>query len=136
MVRAVQKIHPLDLQASVGVGINLPFSAGNVFTTNYTTADAIKYNLINLLLTQKGERYLNPDFGTDIRRQLFSQLTTSTIQELEDTILTEIGSWFPTVSVETLNVTADSNNNSINIYFKYRIIASNTQDEILINITQ
>lgn len=136
MIRTVQKIHPLDLQASIGVGVKLPFSAGNVFTTTYTTADAIKYNLINLLLTQKGERYLNPDFGTDIRKQLFSQLTPNGIQDLEDNILTEIGRWFPTVSVQTLNVTADSNNNSINIYFSYKIIASNTQDEILINIAQ
>lgn len=135
-MRTVQKIHPLDLQTSVGVGVSLPFSSGNVFVTTYTTADAIKYNLINLLLTQRGERYLNPDFGTDIRKQLFSQLTPNTIQDLEDNILTEIGKWFPTVSVQTLNVTADNNNNSINIYFSYKIIASNTQDEILINIAQ
>ena len=52
---AVQQF-PNDLRPSVGIGVNLPFSEGNGFTPNYTTAESIRYNLINYFLTNPGER--------------------------------------------------------------------------------
>ena len=57
----VQQINPLDLQPSVGIGVGLPFTSGEVFSTTYTTQDAIKSNLINYFLTGKSERFFNPD---------------------------------------------------------------------------
>ena len=38
----VQQINPLDLQPSVGIGVGLPFSSNQVFTTTYTTQEALK----------------------------------------------------------------------------------------------
>jgi len=47
---AVQQF-PNDLRPRIGIGVNLPFSEGNGFTPNYTTAESIRYNLINYFLT-------------------------------------------------------------------------------------
>jgi hypothetical protein len=58
-----QQIAPIDFDASVAVGVNLPFSGPAVFISNYQTKDAIKNNLINFFLTNPGERVLNPTFG-------------------------------------------------------------------------
>ena len=52
----------------VGIGVNLPLSEGGVFTPNYTTAEAIKTNLINYFLTNPGERPGNPNIWWRIKR--------------------------------------------------------------------
>ena len=70
---AVQQF-PNDLRPRIGIGVNLPFSEGNGFTPNYTTAESIRYNLINYFLTNPGERPGNPQFGGGLRRFIFSQI--------------------------------------------------------------
>ena len=57
----------IDTKPDYAVGIDLPLNADNVFYSNYTTAEAIKYNLINFLLTNKGERVFNPTFGANLQ---------------------------------------------------------------------
>jgi hypothetical protein len=71
----IAKINPLDLQPRKAVGVSIPFSSRAVFNSTYTTQDALKSNLINFLLTNKGERFLNPNFGADLRALLFEQMT-------------------------------------------------------------
>lgn len=129
-----RKINPIDLQPRRAVGFNLPFSSKSVFTVNYETKDAIKYNLINFLLTGIGERPLNPQFGTDIRTKLFDQVTSDTIFDIESSIKTGIGLYFQRVDVVQLTATPLPDQNTIQIYFKYRIIDTPIQDELVINI--
>ena len=43
---AVQQF-PNDTRPRIGIGVNIPFNEGGVFTPNYTTAEAIKSSLIN-----------------------------------------------------------------------------------------
>ena len=62
------KIDPLDLQKNIAIGISLPFNGpAGPFNKTYSTQDQAKFDLINLLLTNKGERLFNPEFGTDLR---------------------------------------------------------------------
>jgi len=135
IVRFEQK-DPLDIRTSVGVGVNLPFSGNAVFNTTYTTKEAIKANLINYFLTNKGERYLNPLFGSDIRLLLFDNVSEDTIIELKARIISEIGTFFPRVKKTLFEISGDPDNNTFRVYLKYKIINSSIQDEILINIDQ
>ena len=66
----VKKINPLDRQPRKAIGIDLPFSAPAVFNSTHQTKDALKVNLINFLLTNRGERPLNPNFGGGLRELL------------------------------------------------------------------
>lgn len=129
-----RKINPIDLQPRRAVGFNLPFSSKSVFTVNYETKDAIKYNLINFLLTGIGERPLNPQFGTNIRTKLFEQITSDTLLDIETSIETGIGLYFQKVEVLELRATPVPDENSIQIYFKYRIQDTPIQDELVVNI--
>ena len=54
MAFSPQQIAPIDFDASVAVGVNIPFSGNAVFISNYQTKDAIKNNLINFFLTNPG----------------------------------------------------------------------------------
>lgn len=132
----VEKINPLDLQARKAVGVSLPFSSKSVFTSTYTTQDALKSNLINFLLTNKGERFLNPTFGANLRALLFEQLVTDVKDEIDSTIRTGIKTWFNNVTVSELTVAESPDSNTITIYMKYSVDFTNIEDELLINFQQ
>lgn len=136
MAFEAKKINPLDLKPSVGVGVDLPFSAGAVFNTTYETKDALKANLINYFLTNKGERYLNPDFGSDIKRLLFDNLTEEKIDTLEGIIARDIDLFFPRVRPTDINVLVDPDQNLVVLQMKYSIIDTNIEDELIINFEQ
>jgi phage baseplate assembly protein W len=130
----LRKINPIDLQPRKAVGINIPFSSKSVFTVNYQTKDAIKNNLINFILTGVGERYLNPEFGADIRNKLFDQTTSDTELDIEMSIKRGLGIYFPRVEIDRLTVTSIPDENQIQIYFSYRILETPIQDQLVINI--
>ena len=132
----VEKIHPLDLQPRKAVGVSLPFSSKSVFTSTYTTQDALKSNLINFLLTNKGERYLNPTFGANLRSLLFEQMVVDVRDEIDSTIRTGIKTWFSNVTINTLTVTESPDTNTLTIYMKYGVDYTNIEDELLINFQQ
>jgi phage baseplate assembly protein W len=134
MAFSIQQINPLDLQPSVGVGVSLPFSSNTVFTTTYTTQEAIKTNLINYLLTNPGERYENPTFGAGLSEVLFEQSTQTSEDLLTYRIQSGIAQYFPTVQVNNLQINADTDNNVVTVSLFYSIVNTNIQDQLVLNI--
>jgi len=132
----VQQINPLDLQPRKAVGVSLPFSSTSVFNSTYTTQDALKSNLINHFLTEKGERFLNPNLGAGLRKLLFDQITSDKEDEIEAVVRTEISTWFPNLQVNETKVAASPNTNVVTVYIKYSVTQTNIQDELLINFEQ
>lgn len=136
MAFQAQKINPLDLKPSVAVGVDIPFSAGAVFNLTYETKDALKANLINYFLTNKGERYLNPEFGSDIKKLLFDNLTEEKIDILEGIVARDINLFFPRVKPSDISVIAEPDVNTVILQVKYSIIDTNIEDELTINFEQ
>ena len=134
MAIEIQKINPLDLQPRKAVGFNLPFSSKSVFTVNYETKSSIKFNLINLLLTGVGERYLNPEFGTTIRSKLFEQITEDVLSDIEFSIRRNVSLYFQRVEILNCTATPIQNSNQIQIYFRYRVKDTFIEDELVVNI--
>jgi hypothetical protein len=58
-----QYIDVANLNPNIGLGVNLPFTGSNIFTSTYTTQEAIKANLINYFLTNPGELPLTQHLG-------------------------------------------------------------------------
>ena len=117
-------------------GIDIPFNGESVFRSTFETKNAIKVNLINYILTNKGERYLNPSFGSDLRSLLFENINNDTLDELEEVITSEINAFFPRVEITDIELTGTPDEHSVRFYLKYRVSETNIQDEILINIEQ
>jgi phage baseplate assembly protein W len=132
----VQQINPLDLQPSVGIGVGLPFTSGEVFSTTYTTQDAIKSNLINYFLTGKSERFFNPDLGAGLRAVLFDQMTQESRDQVEYIVQSGLGTWFPNVIINQLTTEVSPDTNIFTLFLKYSIANTNIQDELLINFEQ
>ena len=126
------RVNPLDLQKNIVIGVSLPFNAAGVFNKTYSTKDQIKSNLINLLLTDKGERIMNPEFGADVRRSLFDNITESNNEILRLKIIDAINIFIPEIQLENVDVIPDFDYNTLNITINYRLLISNTPDQVTV----
>ena len=133
MAYRINKINPLDLQARKAVGINIPFSSGDVFSVNYQTKDATKNNIINYMLTGRGERFMNPTFGSGLRNYLFEQINVQDLNTISDTIAQELDFNFPNITVQSLNIVPNPDRNTIEIVLSYQIKYTNIADTVSIN---
>lgn len=113
MIRHRRKIYqpitdPLtQVKNSKPIGITLPFNSANgIFSVSYTDVEQILSNLRNLLSTRKGERIMQPDFGTDLHYFLFEQISDELA--FKEAILGEIRSalsyWMPYVSIDSIDM--------------------------------
>ena len=93
MAEIISKSFPIDYNYRKAVGFALPMDGNAVFRPTYTTRDQIKSNLINYMLTNKGERGFNPNFGSNLRALLFEQIDDGDLDDLLEVI--------------QLNITAD-----------------------------
>ena len=107
------------------VGITLPIQKGETgyFRQSFQTFDQIKSNIKNLLLTKKGERVFQPDFGSGIHDLLFNPATERFEEDVENTINEALEKWLPYVIVEDIDVDVskdytDNNQAKVSIKFK------------------
>lgn len=132
MPRQFKQIDPLDLDRDQGIGISIPFGEKSVFNTTFETSEAIKSNIVNLLLTEPGERFFNPELGTPLRTLLFENLTQQRLEIVKEVLEDKIQSFFSRVFIEDLTLQAE--NNSLLVSLKYSIKNTGIQDEVLVNI--
>tara|TARA_R110002012_G_scaffold86010_3_gene214152 strand:- start:21 stop:428 length:408 start_codon:yes stop_codon:yes gene_type:complete len=134
MARIIQSQFPIDLTPSVAVGYGFPLDGDAVFIPTFTTREQIKANLINYLLTNRGERVFNPLFGGDLRNLLFEAVLDSTTDDLAIRIQNDITRFFPTVEVKQLNFDNQPDNNQITFNLTYQIVNFGIEDEINIEL--
>jgi len=127
------KIDPLDLQKNIAVGVSLPFNGpAGPFNKTYSTQEQAKFDLINLLLTNKGERIFNPDFGTDLRPVLFEPITEDIVPLIKNIVTTSVDTYVPAIIVSDVTVKKDEDNNTISITVTYRMRVSGQSDQITV----
>ena len=132
-------IFPIDQQPRNAVGIAYPFSntgvSGSIpFKLNYTTADQIKSNLFVYFSTDIGERYLNPDYGSNFKQFVFEQINSGTYSNIERLIRDNLALYFPQVDLKELEVNGDPEEHEISIVMTYTIF-NNEEDTVEINLS-
>jgi len=125
-----RKIYPLDTKPSVAVGIGLPFNGNAVFNSTYLTKDAIKSNLINYFLTNRYERYLNNNFGANLKAFIFEQINNDNISFLKEDIQTKINQYFSNINVNSLEINSFPDSNEINVKLSYNVPNTNISDKV------
>jgi phage baseplate assembly protein W len=136
MARTIYQYKPYNDTPDIAVGILLPFnkaasaktdtqnyasgslSGGSVFALSYTTEEQSISNFKNLLLTGKGERIMQPNFGTRIRESLFEQNTEVLADTLSSSLRDDIEYWLPYIIIDAIDITRDENTLSIRISFR------------------
>ena len=67
IIQSIKKISPLDINKNVRVGVAFPLNDVNIFKGTKTVKEQVKSNLINVLLTEPGERINIPNFGVGLK---------------------------------------------------------------------
>lgn len=137
------KVNVTDLKENdykvLGIGINKTSNSGGIFAVNYTTLTQAKDNLINLIMTRKGERTMNPNFGCDIWNLLFEQIDDNSLNiKIENSIMDAVKTWIPYIKVEEIifdysDNDIDTNRISLDIKFSLSSNPSLTE-QITLNI--
>lgn len=151
-------INPVDLNSSQvqdlripgitkPIGVTLPFNnPSGIFNKSFTNREQVLSNLKNLLLTAKGERFFEPEFGTDIRTVLFENISdedefsTRLRGEIEDAI----SRWLPYLIISQLEVNinmtedgrVDDPSHAIGIFLRVLISGTNIYLPIRIFISE
>ena len=117
------------------VGITLPIQRGNdgYFAQSFRTFDQVRSNLKNLLLTKKGERILQPEFGSGLHDLLFNPATEKFEEDLETTINESVAKWLPYVIVEDINIDISkeqTDNNQAKVSLKFKQEGDQTLDTL------
>ena len=114
------KIHPLDFEPDVAIGIDLPMmtNTGAGFQQTYTTIDQAVANSKNLLYTNKGERVMQPEFGCDLHSLLFENISDDLLSKIEDTIRSSFNYWLPYIFINELTVTGEADRNRVFIIMR------------------
>ena len=126
------RVNPLDLQKNIAIGVSLPFNGPGVFNSTYTTKDQIKSNLVNLLLTDIGERVMNPGFGCNLQRFLFEGITDSNLELLTENVANSIAIFIPEITVRNIIATPDTDYNLVSLTIEYVLNISQTPDQVTV----
>ena len=130
-VRPIYRYNDVTSNATIKkeIGVGVQFVENGIFTSTITTASQTKNQLINYLLTNPGERFFDPGFGSGIRALLFEPNTD--LEALTDTLKEGIERYVQNIIVN--NVLATSENNTVYININYSI--NNQADELNIALT-
>jgi hypothetical protein len=121
--------------SSIGVKLPLTLDSGNGFTMNKSMIQEIKQNFKMLLLTEKGERVMNPDYGVGLKRFLFENNTINWQTQVSDTINSQVGTYMPYISIRAINTSPSiTNPYQMNIAIEYAIRGVNITDSITLTI--
>ena len=134
-----------DRDNNVFIGIDLPFRKSDGiegwFASTTTTIESVKNNIRNLLSTHKGERYMQPNIGLNLRKFLFEQFTDELRLQIENDILDTLDFWLPFIQVKDLKVemssatAGDVNNNKLIISVVFNITRDpNTLESVQVEI--
>ena len=124
-------INPLDLNDNIAIGVAFPLNGNAVFNSSYTTQDQAKSNLINVLLTEPGERVMEPNFGVGLKKLLFENQIKE--DELEGRIKDQCAFYVPEVDITNLIIQLIPDSHTLYIRLTYKFIINDEEDSIQLN---
>ena len=140
-----RKPYVQDNDENVKIGVDLPIRRGDdldgFFATTSTTIEAVKNNIRNLLSTNEGERFFQPNLGLNLRKLLFEHITNENLLGVQDAILDKFEFWLPFVEVRDIEVfsrdnTTDVGTNEIRVKILFNIKQDpNTLDAVTLNFS-
>ena len=80
---------------------------------------AIARSLRNIVFTQPGEKFFNPDFGSRITESLFENVDEVSALAIEDEIKSSIINFEPRVNLSFVNVKPNPDDNEMNVTIEY-----------------
>ena len=106
--------------------LNDDVSTNTYFLMSKVTKDAFSSDLLLLLLTSKGERYYEPDYGTDLLKYIFEPNDNLDANDIEQEIKKTVSTYIPALTINSVTfnwLTDDEGNpiseNQVNVNIKF-----------------
>ena len=109
------------------INIDFPFkdsTEGFYFKLNDNDRDAIKADLMHLLLTNKGERLYMPNFGSDLKKYIFEPNDHITHDQIKNNLNETIKDYIPNLIVDSITFDQDEIQELIIVKLSYTITES------------
>ncbi len=131
MARIVQQNFIEEALSDRGIGLQLPINVDQG-SLNYTTIKQIHTNLKNLILTMKGERVYNPEFGSDLYRLLFEPTVDEELfqDRVFQTITEAVQRFMPFVTINEVNIDFKPDDNLAFISINYSVNGFVTPEDL------
>ena len=100
IIQSKRQINPLSINSNTTIGVAFPLDDINMFSGTQTFKEQIKTNLLNVLLTNRGERVNQPQFGIGLKNLLFEQNINE--EGLKEKISHQIGIFIPEIELVDL----------------------------------
>ena len=82
---------------------------------------AIARSLRNIIFTSPGEKFFNPDFGSNISKVLFENIDEISAIQIKEEIEISIKNFEPRVRLQEVEINPDYDNNQFDVTINYRI---------------
>jgi phage baseplate assembly protein W len=117
----------------LGTGWAFPpsFSKGPQSVVMASDGDDIRQSLEILLTTSVGERFLQPEYGCDLRRYLFEPLDEGLVAYIRDLVGNAILYHEPRIHLTNLTLTPDSDEGMLLIELEYVIRSTNSRQNFV-----
>ena len=120
--------------ASLSVRLPLMLDSVDGFSMIKDIRTLIRQNLKMLILTNPGERIMEPTFGLGLKNKLFEN--NINVEELKLQIGDKINQFIPQVSLMDVDAQLDQNLHTLLITISYKIMNTGESDAIEINFNQ
>jgi phage baseplate assembly protein W len=117
----------LRLDLKMAVYYNRQLNKGQQLKDIQGTFDleSIKDSITNAFLTAPGQKILNPEFGIDLRRHVFEQVSTFEEVWIRDDIERSLPGQEPRIQLENVDVVARPDENRFDIFLKINVPSLN-----------
>tara|TARA_R110001592_G_scaffold283661_4_gene551651 strand:- start:15234 stop:15689 length:456 start_codon:yes stop_codon:yes gene_type:complete len=125
-------INKFDLNKNQAIGIAFPLLNEGSFIQTFTSKQQVKNNIINVLLTEQGERVNQPDLGVGLKGLLFENITNAA--SLIPVIEGQLERYVPDIELYDVQSEFNEDQHILHITLIYSIIGTNEEDSIKVNI--
>jgi len=131
IIQSKRQINPLSINGNTTIGMAFPLDDVNMFSGTQTFKEQVKSNLLNVLLTDRGERVNQPQFGIGLKNLLFEQNIDE--ESLKEKISYQIGIFIPEIELVDLQSEFVDAENLLYLSITYLFKLDGTEDTIQLN---
>ena len=115
---------------------NLDQIPGRKDLSRLINENSIKESIKNIVLTNKGERLFQPNFGCDINASLFENIDNNTVLILRDNIKRAIRTFEPRCDLKNVEIIADLDTNNLQATVVFSVINTSNTTSLTLDLVR
>ena len=124
----------MSFQPNILAG-DISISSSDGFGQIFTLKKNIKQNLKMLLLTNPGERVMDPNFGVGVGRYLFEMVEDQSVYaDIDSKIREQILLYMPFIKIQRVDFLSQNNKNKINLKIFYSVPRISLNDQLITEV--